>query len=274
MRRHLFLIAAALATFAASLATAHSNPGMPDDRYAQTRIVRCQSPQGRRTFCPVPNVAQARVSRQLSRSGCIRGRTWNYSNRGLWVSGGCRADFAVTLARGYQSPNAVVRDDHYVDSDGRLIHCESTASGRTYCGDGHSRYSMAGNRDPDCIEGRTWGSDSRGVWVSGDCDAQFSATPYEGGYGYENSGAVSGAEEVEHTHTVDEYGQVIHCQSTADGRTYCGERDSRYVMSGSPDPDCVEGETYGYDSRGIWVSGDCDAQFRLQDDDGDDHTHY
>ena len=131
---------------------------------------------------------------------------------------------------------------------------------------------MAGNRDPDCIEGQTWGTDSRGVWVSGDCDADFNGNPYD-----RSNGNNSGSEEVSHDHLLDSQGRVIHCQSTADGRSYCGERDSRYVIS-SRDADCIEGVTYGRDQRGTWVSGDCDAQFTIEDgqhdnDDYDGHDH-
>ena len=277
MKRQLVWLASALATFSMGLASAH--PHEPSQGYGssypQQRMVRCESTGSRTVFCRADTMGRVRISRQLSNSSCIQGRSWTYNSRGIYVSHGCRAVFAVDRPRGYTDPNAVVSHTHYGDADGQVIHCESTASGRTYCGDSHSRYSMSGSRDPDCIEGQTWGRDSRGVWVSGDCDAQFSVSPYDGGNGNEygngngngNDGhdEVAGNTEVGHTHHVDSNGQVIHCQSTADGRNYCGDHDSRYIISGPSDPDCIEGVTYGRDSRGTWVSGDCDAQFTLDD---------
>ena len=293
MKRHLVWLASALATFTVSIASAH----LPDpsqgysNGYAQQRMVRCESTASRRVFCPAATMGRVRLARQLSNRTCIQGRNWTYSARGIYVSQGCRAVFAVGRPGGYADPNSVVSHTHYQDGSGRIIHCQSTASGRNYCGDSHSRYSMSGNRDPDCIEGQTWGRDSRGVWVSGDCDADFSGSPYDGGNGYGNGNGngtgydngygnnsdgygndghddASGNTEVDHTHYVDSNGQVIHCQSTADGRNYCGDHDSRYIISGNRDPDCIEGVTYGRDDRGTWVSGDCDAQFSLDDSRG------
>ena len=276
MKRHLLWLASALVAFSASMASAHlpeSSQGYGDG-YGQQRMVRCESTGSRSVFCRVDSMGQIRIARQLSNRACIQGRSWAYNSRGIYVSQGCRAIFAVGRSRGYSAPNAVVSHTHFQDGSGRIIHCESTANGRNYCGDAHSRYSMSGNRDPDCIEGQTWGHDSRGVWVSGDCDADFSASSYDRDNGYGNNGyddgqdEVPGNAEVEHTHYVDGDGQVIHCQSTADGRNYCGDRDSRYIISGTRDPDCIEGETYGRDSRGTWVSGDCDAQLTLDNPDG------
>ena len=280
MKQSLIWLAAVATTLSAGLVSAQNYGG--DARYGngygngQARAVRCESRQGSRNFCRIPLGAQVRLVRQLSRTACVRGRSWYATSSGIWVSNGCRADFAIGRNSRYRNPDPMVRDDHYMDRSGRVIHCESTSSGRNYCGDSHSRYSMAGNRDPDCIEGRTWGTDSRGVWVSGDCDADFNGNQYDWSNGNRN-GQSAGNEEVSHEHIVDGDGRMIHCQSTADGRNYCGERDSRYVMS-SRDADCIEGVTYGRDQRGTWVSGDCDAQFTLgdeeQDGDGyDDHQH-
>lgn len=283
MRKYLVLIAAAMATVTMGLASAqsYSNRGYGSG-YSQARTVRCSSTSARRVFCPVAAMGEVRLSRQLSRRACVRGRSWSYTSRGIWVANGCRADFIVARRTAYRNPNAyrnpdpyrdpnaVVDHNHYVDSNGRVIHCESTASGRTYCGDSHSRYTMSGSRDPDCIEGQTWGRDERGVWVSGNCDADFAGQPYDGN-GYDHHGT-QGSEEVGHTHSVDSSGRLIHCQATADGRTYCGDHDSEYVISGTRDPDCIEGVTYGRDERGTWVSGDCAAEFSVGDG-HDDHHH-
>lgn len=277
MNRPLIWLATIAATLGAGLASAQNYGGDArygnayDNGYGQARTVRCESRQGDRNFCQIPTRGQVRLVRQLSRAACVRGRNWYSTNSGIWVSNGCRAEFSVGRSEPYRNPNAVVRDDHYVDRSGRTVHCESTTSGRTYCGNSHSRYSMAGNRDPDCIEGRTWGSDGRGVWVSGDCDADFSGSAYDWSNDNRN-GRNAGSEEVAHEHIVDNDGRMIHCQSTADGRNYCGERDSRYVIS-SRDADCIEGVTYGRDQRGTWVTGDCDAQFMRDEDGNDDHDH-
>jgi hypothetical protein len=201
-------VAAAVAALAMGQASAqsygYSNNGYSSNNgygYGHTQIVRCESVGSRRNFCRVNTQGSVRITRQLSNRTCIQGRNWSYNSQGIVVSGGCRAEFAVGSRRqyrngdsygsnGYNSSGSQYGNDynytnngyqnndsghtHYVDNSGRVIHCQSTIDGRNYCGDAHTHYSMSGNRDPDCIEGQTWGTDSRGVWVSGDCDADFS----------------------------------------------------------------------------------------------------
>jgi hypothetical protein len=59
------------------------------------RIVRCESIGGRTERCDVNTRGGVRVAQQLSNSRCIRGRSWDWDRRGIWVSSGCRADFTV-----------------------------------------------------------------------------------------------------------------------------------------------------------------------------------
>ena len=134
----------------------------------------------------------------------------------------------------------VTTEEHYVAANGNIVHCVSTASGRTYCGTARTRYTIYGNPDPRCIEGQTWGLDDRGVWVANGCVADFS--PASGDYVASN-------------------GQLVHCVSTASGRTYCGSAGTRYTIYGNPDPRCVEGQTWGLDDRGVWVANGCVADF-------------
>ena len=56
--------------------------------------IRCESRDGRLRECPIPLGGGVRVAKQLSRTECIRGRNWGVSRDGVWVSDGCRADFA------------------------------------------------------------------------------------------------------------------------------------------------------------------------------------
>jgi len=46
--------------------------------------------------------------------------------------------------------------------------------GRTYCRNvGNRRYALRQIREGNCIEGKTWGIDANGLWVSGDCHGDF-----------------------------------------------------------------------------------------------------
>src|SRR5207342_3346469 len=158
---------------------------------------------------------------------CVEGQTWGFDERGVWVANGCVADFSPVSS-------------DYVNSNGQLVHCVSTASGRTYCGNANTRYAIYGNPDPRCVEGQTWGIDERGVWVANGCVADFS--PASGQY-------------------VTSGGKLVHCVATGTDRVYCGDGKSRYVIAGSVDARCVEGQTWGFDDRGVWVTNGCVADF-------------
>lgn len=103
--------ATALAIGQASAQTYYSSPDYGND-YGHSRIVRCESNDGRSTFCRVNTNDQVWIERQLSHRDCIQGYTWNYNDRGIWVSDGCRADFAVrSYGRTYRHDRDY--DDYY-----------------------------------------------------------------------------------------------------------------------------------------------------------------
>lgn len=139
----------------------------------------------------------------------------------------------------------------YVSNTGQVVHCVSTESGRTYCGEPHVRYTIV-QPTPTCVEGRTWGFDDRGVWVTGGCRADFTVA--------------DGNRPVERSTYVTDSGRIVHCVSTANGRSYCGRPHMRYVIAGQPAPACVEGSTWGVDDRGVWVTGGCKADFTVAEE--------
>ena len=74
------------------------------------RTLTCESRGFDATRCNVDVRGGVRLVRQLSSAACERGRSWGYDDRGIWVSRGCRAQFAL----------GVRRDDRYDDRrDGR-----------------------------------------------------------------------------------------------------------------------------------------------------------
>ncbi len=102
-------VAAAVAALAIGQASAHS------DRYSNgnSRTVRCESINSRQVLCRVNTQGGVRIVRQISHTSCIRGRTWNYDSRGIWVSRGCRADFAVNSGRNYRRGNSYNSNSYY-----------------------------------------------------------------------------------------------------------------------------------------------------------------
>ncbi len=59
------------------------------------RKLTCESKSKRRRFCGATISTEAKVIKQLSGTACEEGRTWGWSRNGIWVDGGCRADFSV-----------------------------------------------------------------------------------------------------------------------------------------------------------------------------------
>ena len=106
-----------------------------------------------------------------------------------------------------------------------------------------------------CIEGRSWGWDRRGVWVAQGCRAEFEVG---GGYGGHPGGGYG-----------DGWGggyggeSVIRCESRSGRQNYCpmdvrrGVVLVRQLSRGA----CIEGRTWGWDRRGVWVAEGCRGEF-------------
>lgn len=126
-------------------------------------VVRCESEGERYNFCSVDTSGGVTLKRQLSQSECIKGRTWGYDRRGIWVDNGCRAEFYVSGGK--------VRRGHE-----RTIRCESRDMQYEYC-DADTRRGVRLLRqlsDASCNYGDSWGYDRFGIWVNYGCRAEFS----------------------------------------------------------------------------------------------------
>lgn len=66
--------------------------GYADDDY---EIISCNSKNNKYKYCPARVRSHAELVRQRSRNSCRFNKTWGYDRRGVWVSKGCRADFAI-----------------------------------------------------------------------------------------------------------------------------------------------------------------------------------
>jgi hypothetical protein len=107
--------------------------------------------------------------------------------------------------------------------------------------------------DAPCVQGRTWGYDRDGVWVSGGCRGEF--TLGGGGYGY---GGYDG----------DRYGygdsRVVRCESQDERRNTCGlpfRARSVTLRRQLSDTRCQQGYNWGWSADRIWVDRGCRAEF-------------
>ena len=260
MKRNLMFLAASMAALGAGVAGAQTTSSYPgygyDNGNDYSRTVRCESIEQRDAYCRIERGSDVRIVRQLSNQACTQGRNWDYNDSQIRVSGGCRAEFLVTRDDDRYGDRDRDRDDRYGDgryNDGRyannggqMIHCASRnrTRGRTHCGVPNQRYTLVG-RSANCVEGRTWGRDQRGLWVSGKCSANFSMATRRD-WRDDRRG---------------DQAQNLRCESTGNGRTYCGDGSGRYTLTDTRNAYCVEGRTWGTDQRGLWVSGNCRAVF-------------
>jgi hypothetical protein len=257
---------AATALLAAATAAPVAKAG-PQAWQGDGGVVRCESNDGRLNRCPLPyGSGRMIVERQYSRSACIEGRTWGQDRNGIWVDDGCRADFRSAgygggyggggyPGGGYDDGYNGGYDDGYRYGNGQTIRCESNDGRTRHCttyGSGRARLVRQLSRSA-CIEGRTWGSDYNGVWVSQGCRAEFAFLGQGGGY---NGGGYGGPQYG--------FGRLFRCESI-DGRlrecaanTRAGVQLVRQLSRTA----CIQGRTWGYGRNGIWVAEGCRAEFR------------
>lgn len=139
-------------------------------------VVECRSRNYSREHCRVP-WRDARIVRQLSDTPCRRGDNWGMGRHGIWVDRGCAAEFAEAGGRHYRD-----RDDYGWRPPHGWNHrfrvgCESRNYQYRFCAvdlgrAGRARLHRQTSGSP-CVEGRTWGWNRAGIWVTQGCAGIF-----------------------------------------------------------------------------------------------------
>ena len=187
-----FTAAATLATF------------LPGFLAAQT-VVRCDS-KGPRKVCSADTRGGVSLRYQYSDEGCWQNNTWGFTDSGIWVSNGCKADFNVGAV---PPPKSQAEKDNSGDAlaglligalagvaigaavannnrpapppdpgyDGyrRQVRCESNRMDYVRCNVGRVRYAELSRQysGSPCIYGETWGYRRDTIWVDRGCRADF-----------------------------------------------------------------------------------------------------
>lgn len=217
--------------------------GYPGGYGSDRGVFRCESNDGRTRECATGGTA-VRLVRQLSDAPCVQGRSWGYTRSGVWVSNGCRAEFVSSgYSPGYGDPGYGSGAGY-----GGRFRCESRDNRTQHCGAGGQGRARLVRQlsDAPCIQGRTWGSDGNGVWVSNGCRGEFEWT---GGGGWSGG-----------------YGQTVRCESKDNRTRRCDVRVNRGVqlVRQLSDTRCIQGQNWGWDARGIWVSRGCRGEFSVR----------
>jgi len=127
--------------------------------------------------------------------------------------------------------------------DGRRHRCAADTLGQITLGRQLTRRS-------NCVEGRTWGYDSKGIWVDRGCRAEFLIA--DNGGTYRDRGPSQAM-------------RTLVCESNGSQRTYC-RADARFGVQLTRQisrTNCVLDRNWGSDQNGIWVSNGCRAEFSL-----------
>jgi Protein of unknown function (DUF3011) len=114
------------------------------------------------------------------------------------------------------------------------------------------------NSQSPCTEGRSWGTDSQGIWVDDGCRADF-AVGERRDYRDQNRNERN-----------QQYGgngpvQVFACNSDDMGRHSCAvdTRGGVRLLTQHSEAPCTEGRNWGTDNDGIWVDHGCRADFSV-----------
>jgi len=149
--------------------------GYPGNAGDRVQMLRCESNDGRIRHCPVSTRGGVQLARQLSAAPCREGQSWGRDRNSIWVSRGCRADFEVGGRGNGWGWGRDDDGDRHGHGQGRLLRCESNDGRVQHC-------TAAGSRGAElvrqlsraaCVQGRSWGWDRGGVWVSEGCRGEF-----------------------------------------------------------------------------------------------------
>jgi hypothetical protein len=128
--------------------------------------------------------------------------------------------------------------------DGRRHRCAADTLGQITLGRQLSTRS-------ECVEGRTWGYDSNGIWVDRGCRAEFLIADNNGTYRDRGPSQAM---------------KTVVCEARGRKRTTC-RADARFGVRLTHEisrNQCVVNETWGANRNNVWVSNGCRAEFTLK----------
>lgn len=127
----------------------------------------CESSTRGRRYCAV-NLRDYEVTlvRRFGSGECDEGRGWGHDQRGVWVDGGCRAEFSIVGAANHDWSQRYGRDS--------VVRCESIDERRAFCpAEGRHVEMIAQISNAACVRNRSWGRTGHGIWVDRGCRADF-----------------------------------------------------------------------------------------------------
>ncbi len=176
------------------------------------------------------------------------------------VGYGYPGDYGSGGYQGGSYPGTAYPGNRYPDNNySSTIRCESTNERTRHC-NVNTRGGVRISRqlsNASCIQGRSWGYDGSGVWVSNGCRAEFVV-----GQG----GARPGNRPGTRPGNGPGNAQTIRCESEKNRMRRCNVtvRQGVDVARQLSRTRCVQGQNWGWDRSGVWVRGGCRAEFRVR----------
>lgn len=120
-----------LAILAAAAAAVAFAPGQAQAQ----QVVNCESFNRDQRVCAMDTTGGVRLVRNWSETPCIQGRTWGLARGGVWVSGGCRGQFAsnVQAGSGRYNSGGYNNNGRYNNSNNENLNTRALAAADTRC---------------------------------------------------------------------------------------------------------------------------------------------
>ena len=130
------------------------------------RTVLCSSENNGKAKCFADTSYGVQLVRQISRNDCTRGEDWGFDEHGIWVTNGCRGEFALGGSPQFVPMTSSARS---------IVKCESQNNALNRCAaDTLFGVTLARQLSNNaCMRGSTWGFDANGIWVTAGCRAEF-----------------------------------------------------------------------------------------------------
>jgi hypothetical protein len=177
---------------------------------------------------------------------------------------------AILAACGFAFASAAHADDRSGD---KMVSCSSDNGRRNECAADLRGYSL---RDvdqasrTDCVVGRNWGYDDRGVWVTEGCRATFHFDRTRDGDRAQAYDWRDRDRDHDRDYSASDE-QRVRCESKDGRRTSCDADLHGYRLADLKEishADCDIGRNFGYDDRGVWVEQGCRGEFVFTRDRG------
>lgn len=227
------------------------------------KTVTCHSNNHEYQRCNVHNWYGVELTRQVSKTPCVRGDNWGVDGEWLWVSGGCRGDFGEVRRPGRHGPE---RRSEIVMDYSKSCHSNNGQFKRCQVGLWDDAALVQQDSSTRCVRGDNWDLDGTTIWVSDGCRGVFAEVRHRPEYRSDHR-----TERYQPRDTRAPARQSwdreisFVCQSRDQKYKFCsvdvGARGWVELDKQESRAECVKAKSWGWNRAGLWVDHGCRARF-------------